>query len=67
MPKPFLKFFHIIIPHDCQTAVTVVLTVKEYLYTFRHRVSSDTYFPNMIALKERKEKKNPENFNTLKP
>lgn len=38
MPEPVLKVFRIIIPRDCQTAVTVVLNVKGHLNTFRHWV-----------------------------
>lgn len=66
MPKPFLKVFHIIIPHDCQIAVTVALNVNEHLNTFRHWVYGESYSTNILSLEERKIGTS-ENWNLLKP
>lgn len=66
MPKPFLKVSHIIIPHDCRTAVTVALNVKGHLNTFRHWVYGESYSTDTVTLEQRKIGRS-QNWNPPKP
>lgn len=64
MPKSLLKVFHIIIPHDCQTAVTAAFNVKGYLNTFRHWVYGESYSTDIV---EEWKIGRSENWNPPKP